>query len=178
MYSNEFDLEFVRTDSLGTTECETYQANIIELERNTDIQHEVSMNFKDYELMSFVPDLYDPLVEIFPCDVCFPEVTVEVIDVSCDSILLEVEPVNLDANATCFDIVWSDGVTSSGSGNTTIVRAWPGGASTLTFSLTPYCCDNVTVMGMPHVIDFELPEGCDCPSCSPWLRACQSDFDA
>ena len=177
MAFNEFDLEFVRTDSFGTTECATYQANIIELERNTDIQHEVTASFKDYELISFVPDVYDPLVEILPCDVCFPEVIVEVIDVTCDSILLEVQPIDLDANATCFDIVWSDGTTSSGSGNSNITRAWPGGVSTLTFSLTPYCCDLIAITGMPHVIEFELPEGCDCPSCSPWLRACQSDFD-
>jgi len=177
MVPDEFDLEFIRTDSLGFTECETYQANIIELERNIDIQSELTVSFKDYELISFVPDTYDPLMEILPCDVCFPEVEVEVLDVTCDSILIEVEPINLDANATCFDIVWSDGVTSSGSGDMTIARAWPGGASALTFTLTPYCCDLITVTGMPHFIELELPEGCDCPSCSPWMRACQTDFD-
>ncbi len=174
---DEFDLEFIGADSLGLTECPTYQANIIELERSTAINSNVVSSLKDYQLFSFQPDIYDLAQELMPCDACFPEVSVMIDSLSCDAVVIEVVPVDDDPASVCYTIDWGDGVVTSASGGTSYAHDWAEGVTDLTIHVAPYCCDLPSLMGSSHVIHVTRPDGCDCVACNPWMRSCQVNFD-
>ena len=171
--SNEFDMEFIGTNMEGVTECPTLQANLVELELAPTISPELSFAFKEYELVPFVPIVAEPTVDLFPCDVCFPEVQVVTDDVTCEFIRLNINPASENADEVCFDIMWSDGTTDSGSDTTTIEKLWTPGMTNLTFTLSSYCCDEPAMTGFPVNIPFALPEGCDCGTCAPLVRTKQ-----
>ena len=108
---NGFVMEFIGTNLSGVTECPTFQANLVELERAPAISPELFFAFKEYDLIPFVPSVFDPTVDLFPCDVCFPEVQVLTDEVTCDFIRLNINPASENADEVCFDIMWSDGTT-------------------------------------------------------------------
>ena len=170
---NEFDMEFIGTNLSGVTECPTLQANLVELERAPAISPELSFAFKEYDLIPFIPSLFDPTVDLLPCDVCFPEVQVVTSEVTCDFIRLAINPVSENADDVCFDITWSDGTSDSGTDTTIIEKLWTPGMTNLTFSLSSYCCDEPAMTGLPVNILYTLPEGCDCATCTPFVRTKQ-----
>lgn len=174
---NQFDMEFIGTNSTGATECPTYQANIVELERLTESNTEVTASVKAYELFSFQPDIYDYSQEIIPCDACFPEVSMTTDAVSCESYSVTITPVDDDPTTVCYSIDWGDGTVTSESGAATYSHDWVSGFANVTVQVTPYCCDLPSLTGSSHSIEIDLPDGCDCEDCTPWMRACQVDFD-
>ena len=171
--SHEFDMEFIGTNMEGVTECPTLQANLVELDLAPTISPELSFAFKEYELVPFVPTVSEPTVDLFPCDVCFPEVQVLTDEVTCEFIRLNINPASENADEVCFDITWSDGTTDSGSDTTIIEKLWTPGMTNLTFTLSSYCCDEPAMTGFPVNIPFVLPEGCDCGTCAPFVRTKQ-----
>ncbi len=172
--SNEFDMEFIGTNLEGVTECPTLQANLIELERAPVISPELSFTPKEYALFPFAPNVLEPVVDILPCDICFPEVQVVTDEVTCDFIRVLINPIGENADDVCYDIIWSDGTSASGTDTTIIEKPWTPGTTNLTFSLNSYCCNEPAMTGIPVNTSFELPEGCDCGTCAPFVRAEQN----
>lgn len=175
--AGEYDLEFISTNSTGETQCPTFQAEIIELWLPPFKSQLVSITDKDYPTLNFNVVKTNVINELIPCDACFPEVMVTIDEVTCDNITITIEPLDDDPTTVCYDIGWGDGTTTTTDGAQTLVHTWSPGFSNGTLWVSPYCCDLPSLTGIPQGNFVSVPSDCDCPSCTPLLKACQVNFD-
>lgn len=173
----DYDLELILTDQAGFTQCPTFQTEILTMPAEPIIQMIGSVEHAYYHLTPFFPQTQVWQSNPIPCDECeIPELTYQY---SCDSLFLNITLLSGDPSNLCFEVNYGDGSpVESYNGEQFIVHAWENGFTGGEICVTSWCCDDLSGTPETQCFTVTLPDDCDCPHCTPFLKACQINLES